>query len=335
MRGWKRKRNDVCEFLEKKNQEVMRGTYWYELPMRQQIDIARAMSARGEVFLLLGESLAKRGVIGPGEWIALQRDTSADRMRRLLNAARALQVPALIECLREIGEMELAEFVKAPDKHQPTTKNDISMEGSPFASAVMQSKGATVMSINTFMYDEKLSYFRKAICLAMDEAEGWYALLKKRGLLGGQGMEQYVSRLKTQWANHRSGEPTLSVLQELFRHDREFAQLGLTEFCALLNSLNIASVQAEVVKLTSWLEEQTNKTRAASETSFSANSGLRKWLLENRVCDNTNVDTFIVRLREAGTETVDDLRLFDKSDFKECGFNITQANRAFEALKKK
>ena len=191
------------------------------------------------------------------------------------------------------------------------------------------------MSVNTFMHDNKLSYFRKAICLAMDDSEGWYALLKKRGLLGGQGMGQYVSRLKTQWANGRSGEPTWSVLQELFRHDREFAQLGLTEFCTLLNSLDIPSVQAEVVKLTSWLEEQTNKTRAASETSFSANCGLRKWLLENRVCDDTNVDTFIARLREAGTETVDDLRGFDKGDLKECGFNITQANRVLDAFSKK
>lgn len=206
---------------------------------------------------------------------------------------------------------------------------------SPFAVALSQSKGMSAMTFDTFLHKDTLSYFRKSICLAMDDSEGWFVLLKRRNLLGGQGMEQYVSRLKSEWANGRRGEPTLSVLEELYRHDRDFAQMPLAEFCTLLTSLNIPSVQVETVKLTTWLDEQTNKTRAASETTFNASQGLRAWLVKNGICDETQVDALIARLRQSGVESVETIQGFDKDDLKECGFNTVQAIKTIKALEAK
>lgn len=222
----------------------------------------------------------------------------------------------------------------APPSRAAAEPMEIEQEDSPFASAISQSKGAAAMTVNTLLHDDKLAHFRKAICISMDETEGWYALLRMRGLLGGQKMEAEVFRLRTAWENNRSGEPTMSVLKQLFRHDAEFAQLGLTQFCNVLTSLNIPAVQAEVIKLTSWLQDKTSKAQTASETAFSATSDLRGWLLSNRICTTNDVDALITSLRKAGVTSTDSIRGFDKDDLKECGFNTVQAIQTIKALSK-
>jgi hypothetical protein len=183
------------------------------------------------------------------------------------------------------------------------------------------------------LHDDKLAHFRKAICIAMDETEGWYALLKVRGLLGGAKMEAEVFRLRSAWEKNRSGEPTLSVLRQLFRYDQDFAKMGLVQLCDILTSLNISAVQAEVVKLTSWLQDKTAQAKNASETAFSANSDLRGWLLTNRICTTSDVDALIASLRTAGVTSIESIRGFDKEDLKECGFNTVQAIQTVKALK--
>ena len=208
------------------------------------------------------------------------------------------------------------------------------VNSSPLAATIAQQTGLRTLTVTDFLNQESLRHFRTAICLAMNDSIGWERLLKVKGLLGGEGMEQFVSKLKTDWENHRKGDPTLTILTDLVSNDREFASLDLTSFAKLLNSLNLLHVQNEVVKMTSWLDQKASNLKEKSETSYNVQSDLRSWLLKNEICDAIEVDNLIPKLRAAGVKSVESIKDFDKDDLKECGFNTVQAIATIRALKK-
>ncbi len=183
------------------------------------------------------------------------------------------------------------------------------------------------------MSDPDFDHYRTSILIQMDKTEGWFQLLKNRKLLGTNEMEVWVANIRREWEHAHRGAPTLTVFSELSSRDPHFAQMDLATFAQELINLNIPSVTAEVVTLTSWIDAQKEKSIKASEVAYSAQSDLRSWLLKNNICDATEVDALITHLRKAGVKNVDNIRGFDKSELKECGFNTVQAIAILKALK--
>ncbi len=206
--------------------------------------------------------------------------------------------------------------------------------GNPLSAAVATQMRARTKTVLSFIRDDELKHFRTTICAVMDETHSWEKLLASRGLLGGEGVEQFVSNLKQQWTQRRDGEPTLTVLNSLCSTDNSFASMPLNEFAQELIDLRVPAVQTEVLKLTSWLEEKNTKAKQQSQTAYSAQSDLRGWLLKHHICDTDEVDRMIPHLRRAGVKSVDSIRGFSKEDLKECGFNTVQAIATVNALNK-
>jgi hypothetical protein len=227
------------------------------------------------------------------------------------------------------GANILAEYMGVQSANVSAAPAAAAPPQSPFASAVASQKTLTVRSL---MEDSNLRHFRTSIFIQMDETQGWELFLKRRGLLGGAAMETYISNIKAQWERNRGGEPTMTILSEQARHDSSFASTELSRFAQELIALNIPAVQTEVIKLTSWIDAQKEQTAASSATAYTAQSELRSWLLKNNICDITEVDILIPHLRKAGVVTIDDIRGFDKSELRECGFNPVQAIKILKKL---
>ncbi len=201
---------------------------------------------------------------------------------------------------------------------------------SPFDNVIAQQITPTVSTLfNSPEYD----HYRTAILLEMDKTRGWVTFLGNRKLLGTTAMEQWKAGMLTQWERNRSGNPTMTTFTQIMQRDAAFAKTSIFEFAQELINLNIPSVTAEVVTLTSWITSQSEQSSKASEVAFTAQANLRSWLLKNGICEATKVDELIPRLRNAGVNTIDNIRGFDKGELKECGFNTVQAIAILKALK--
>jgi len=237
---------------------------------------------------------------------------------------RALSV---LRSVYPFGANILAEYmgVQAPT---PAPVHD-----SPFAAVIAQQTAFKMLTVRNLLDNGDLQHFRTSIFIQMDESQAWELFLKRRGMLGTDAMEQYVSKIKAQWERNRGGNPTLTIMSEFAARAPDFANMELARFAQELIELNIPSVTTEVVKLTSWIDSQKDRLTKASETAYSSQSDLRSWLLKNGICDTTKVDELIPHLRKAGVMTIENIRGFDKSELKECGFNTVQAIAILKALK--
>ena len=246
-----------------------------------------------------------------------------------MSILKEVYVPAYVVLADYLGIVEIPQNPQNLNNFQSSE----TFTPSPLATAVSQQNISRYQSVSTFINSENLRHFRTLICSKMDELYVWEMLLRARGLLGGEGMEVYVSKLKNQWENNRGGDPTLTILSELVRTDKDFGSMDLSAFSENLKTFNIKSVNDELDKLTTWLNSQSTKIKEKSETSYVVQSDLRSWLLKNNICDTSEVDILIPRLQREGVKNIDTIRGFSKEDLKACGFKTAQAIATINALK--
>lgn len=191
---------------------------------------------------------------------------------------------------------------------------------------------STVLSFHTST-DDTFTHFRGNIYSRLNETGAWEKLLANRGLLGGEGVETMVAKLRGDFEAHRRGNPAETIIGDLC-DDPEFREMSLLEWCDELTALKNAEVTTEVIKLKTWLEDKEKSLIKKSKTAFEAQSDLRSWLIKHEICETEDVDELITRVRKAGVTSINKLKGFDKDDLKDCGFNTVQAIATLKALSK-
>lgn len=243
-----------------------------------------------------------------------------------------LGISAKIETWVENSIREGEEYEISDPNSTGSQSTNIAHHANPFVESMelqYQTKTMLASTLLSQRNDVQLEKLVARLMLALGEQNAWLKFANAKGATCSEKAVKYISEAQA------TGKPEHIVIPAIAQFPNYLAINFLNDLKTLIDMKHVTSEVENIEKHLTYVE---NTTQQKGNKVAQINMVIRKWIVDNELCDVTSQDEIQNRvdaLKNYEVTSLDELKLLEPTDFEKCGFKGIKAKKAFTAAQKK